>query len=343
MGYGGMGWGGWGGVGTVGGEMARGLGAFAAGAGVYNEQTAVARSINANTLMNWNQYMYDAQMNANHTNWERRQRQKGQIVKYTNETQARLRDNPSQADINSGDALNVAMTEINDPRVYSRTLSAANVRIGGESIRDIPFQYASEAITTSVHDITQGGPPKPLQAKEFSSLRDELRPVVAEIRKQVEEGEKADPELIKKSLSIIEDLEAKVDELMPRNSRDWNESTKFLKAVHGLLVMMEGPAVNVLLSGVEKRPDATLGQLLNFMNSFNLRFGAASTPRQREVYQSLYPQLVTLRTQVAPALASAAPANTQGAAPDFFSGMEVRDIKAKQKAGPTPAPPAPRP
>ena len=40
------------------------------------------------------------------------------------------------------------------------------------------------------------------------------------------------------------------------------------------------------------------------MNAFNLRFGAASTPAQRQVYDTLYPKLVELRNEVAPALAA---------------------------------------
>src|SRR5262249_3829406 len=54
VGYGAYGWGGWGGGGeTVQGSIARGLGVFAAGAGQYNQQTAIANSINTDTVMRW--------------------------------------------------------------------------------------------------------------------------------------------------------------------------------------------------------------------------------------------------------------------------------------------------
>ena len=49
-GYGDWGWGGWGGGGTVQGDVARGLGTFAQGAGVYNLKTAEAKSINERSL-----------------------------------------------------------------------------------------------------------------------------------------------------------------------------------------------------------------------------------------------------------------------------------------------------
>src|SRR5271170_2883956 len=50
------GYGGWGS--TPGSSMARGLGMFSMGAGMYNERTAQARSINATTAMRWNNAWY---------------------------------------------------------------------------------------------------------------------------------------------------------------------------------------------------------------------------------------------------------------------------------------------
>jgi hypothetical protein len=66
-GYEPFGWWGWyGGAGsTVQGDIARGRGQFAVGAGIYNELTAQADAINADTLWRWNQYLYLSQQEAN--------------------------------------------------------------------------------------------------------------------------------------------------------------------------------------------------------------------------------------------------------------------------------------
>ena len=48
-----------------GGSNAAGLGYFNMGRGAFNEQTAVARSINNDTYIRWNQYMYLSQQHAN--------------------------------------------------------------------------------------------------------------------------------------------------------------------------------------------------------------------------------------------------------------------------------------
>src|SRR4051812_39306124 len=63
---GGYGWGWYGGAGsTVQGDIARGLGEFAVGAGMYNELTARAGAINTDTRIRGNQYLFLSQMAAN--------------------------------------------------------------------------------------------------------------------------------------------------------------------------------------------------------------------------------------------------------------------------------------
>src|SRR3954467_5523933 len=74
------GWGGWGGAGsTVQGSMASGMGNFAAGAGSYNAQTAQARSVNAQTAMQFNDYMYAVNKQNAATNLARRQQEQKNV------------------------------------------------------------------------------------------------------------------------------------------------------------------------------------------------------------------------------------------------------------------------
>ncbi len=338
-GYGGYGWGGWGGQ-TAQGDIARGLGAYAMGAGYYNRQTAVANSINTDTVMRWNQYVYESQMNANQMHQARLAADRYQTNQAVSQIRERLRNNPERADIYRGDALNVALDEINNPRVYSKALQSGQVKIGGEMIRNIPFQKASVAITMSLHQLVKGGPPKALMRPEFNSDRETIKAFGQEIRKQIEDDKNPDKATIDKMLAAIVQAEAKADKLLPANSKDRVEADKFLKALHGLIAMLDTPALELILAGVEKRPHATLGELLNFMNAFNFRFGPATTAKQKEVYDALYPKLVDLRNQIAPALASMAATPVSGGTEpgEFFNGMSYQDL---QKRAPAPPPPAP--
>ncbi len=90
-------------------------------------------------------------------------RDRAQTNQAADQIRDRLRNNPERADIYRGDALNAALDEINDPRVYSKALQGGQVKIGGKTIRNIPFQKASAAITMSIHQLVKGGPPKALQ------------------------------------------------------------------------------------------------------------------------------------------------------------------------------------
>ena len=247
----------------------------------------------------------------------------------------RLRNTPDQRDICMGDALNVAVDEIDNPRVYSRTLQKSKVKIGSSTIKNLPFRYAPGAITISIHRLSNEPPPKGMMTAAFDSDRAALKSVGQQIRDELDTGDRPKPETINKARAAINAAEATAEKSLARNTRDRNEVDRYLKALHGLIGMLETPALDVILSGVDKRPEATLGDLLTFMDSFNLRFGEATTPRQRSIYRELYPMLVALRDEVTPLLAGIAPHKSEPTAvADFFSKM---DYQGSSEEGPCPS------
>jgi hypothetical protein len=332
------GWGGWGGGGqTPGSSLARGMGVYAAGAGQYNVETAQARSINANTRMQYNEYMYLSTQNETAKHHALVAGQQADNIKAQNQIHSKLRDHPDRHDIYMGDALNVAVEEIEDPRVYSKNLSKANITIGGKLVRDIPFRYAPACVTTTIHQLVQGPPPAPLMATDFDDDRAAFKELAKEIRKSIEKGEAPNTETVKKAVSVVNAAMAKADQILPRNTKDRNDVDKYLKSLRGLLNVIQTPALNLLLSGVENHPDATLGELLSFMSAYDLRFGQAKTEPQRLAYDKLYPLLVDVRDEVAPALAEAPPLKANPAAVgEFYSRMSNDDLQRKPFAPPQP-------
>ena len=102
--------------------------------------------------------------------------------------------------------------------------------------------------------------------------------------------------------------------------------------------MLKTPAIDVLLAGVEKRPDTTMGDLLAFAQAFNLRFGPATTPQQRAIYARLFPALDGLRDEIAAAgVPPSQPGRPSGTPADFFAAMPYEALDAKHTA-PAPAP-----
>ena len=254
-----------------------------------------------------------------------------------------MRDNPNSVDIARGDALNVILDELSDPKVSPRAIEqGARTRLGGETIRDIPFQYASAAITVSVHQLTQGGAPAVLKERpEFAPDRSALRAVAAELRQEANDTGAPKPETLQRAKDLIQAARAKVESVLARGSADRQAADRYLKALYGFVQMLNTPAVDVLLAGVEKHPEATLGDLLKFMATFNLRFGAAQTPRQKDVYQQLYPMLLQLRNEVkAPQNAAPQPQTVGEDAPlGVFEGLSYDQLDGKAP----PAAPAPQP
>ncbi|WP_165249439.1 hypothetical protein [Paludisphaera soli] len=337
-GFGDWGWGGWGGGSTVAGDQAMGLGAFAQGAGFYNKQTAIADSINPDTVMRWNEYVFQSQRAANQARMQRMTQQRENTNLQLDQIRDRLRNNPEPRDVTQGDALNVALDEINDPRVYARSLKAAQVRIGADVIRDIPFRYNAAAITLGLHQFATGARPAPLLKPEFAADFEAIRALDEKLLAQIEKDDAPDAATVRELLRAIYHAEDTAVATLPPNSIELKQADRYLKALHGLVVMLKAPDIQSFVEGVGKRPDATLGDLLRFMNAFNLRFGVASTPRQRDVYGVLYRQLVQLRDEVNPpggfvAAVTNAPAAASAWVQSFFSGMSYDDLR---KAAPRP-------
>ncbi len=313
---------------TAEGDLARGLGAFLEGAGFYNYKTAKAESIDADTIKRWNEYMYESNRVASRLHRSRLAARRQSIIEKRERRQEQLRNTPTAADITSGDALNNVLEEISDPRVYVRRLPAAKATVPGEMIRKIPFRKAVAGITVSIYQLIEGGPPAVLKRPEFAAELSAISSSGKELRAQIEAADEPKHETIASLLEAIGKAESKVASSLTRNSRERTDADRYLKALHGLIGMLRTPAIDVILAGVEKRPEVTLSDLVAFMNSFSLRFGAASSAQERQVYGSLYPKLVELRTEATAALASAAaPPSVAGAAEDFFSKMSDEDLK----------------
>ncbi len=333
-GYGAFGWEGWGGAHSIGGDEARGLGVLAAGAGIYNLNTAQAEAINAQTAKQWNEYIYQSTLEAGRINRERQAQRRALINETADTTFKRLRENPTEADIMNGNAMNVALDEITNPRVYARALKGAKLPLQGTLIRDIPFNYAAAALTLSVDNLTKDGPPELLKGPEFDDDRTALRAVGQKLRDQAEAEQPVDPALVDEAKRQIKAIDAKIvgnNDRYPRNTPRVVAARRYLKGLYGLISMLPTPAVDVLLAGVEKRPDTTLGDLLSFMQSFNLRFGPTRTPQQRAIYAQLFPALDGLRDEIANAAVTPTdPGRPSGTSPaEFFSGMAYEQLDAK--------------
>jgi hypothetical protein len=323
------------------------MGVYAAGAGAYNVQTAQARAINTQTAMQWNEYMSAV----NQANAQAYYKQQARKIERTNETAdttyRRLHDNPNAYDIHSGDALNVVLDELTNPKVYTQVVQQATQPVSSQLVKNIEFQYAANMIAISLADLSASGVPDVLATRpEFEADRRAIRALVAKAKEEGVSENQVSVETLRNLRAAIKVVQDKVARTLPQGTRDRDEADNFLKALYGLSKMLEKPAVEQFLQGLNRYPTTTLGHLITFMYSFNLRFGAAKRPDQEATYDQLYPMLVNLRNQAEaqgpnPVTAPVPQADPKSASA-FFSGMDYSHFQPQPDphTGAVPPPPS---
>jgi len=334
-GYGGYGWSGWGGGATPLGNIARGLGAYNVGAGVYNEDTAIANSVNADTIERWNEYMFLSQQEANRRAYLRRQRQLQRDANSGDSLYKRVRDTPQEGDIDNGDALNAILDQLNNPKIHSTALRLINDPIDAKAVREIPFENASEAVTLSLSQLTgEDGWPPALQGPAFEAERKAYQDAVTRAVKEDEEGQLS-PQTLQAVNVAAAQLRAKLEANKPADRVEYINAVNYIKTLLGMARMLEKPQVDKILAELDSVKQTTVGSLLGFMHTYNLRFAPASTPTQREVYRNLYALMDPARDRILKDAGidqddKAAPApDRRRAASDFFSGMHLQHLEPR--------------
>ncbi len=342
-GYGGYrpyGWGGWGS--TPGSSMARGLGMLSMGRGMYNLNTAQANSINLTTAERWNNAMYRAHAAAGRRYAAKEKKNREDINKAYSEIQDRLRNHPSARDVADGDALNVLLDVLLNPANADLSLQQIKTPLRPDAIANIPFELASEGMTACLDRMTMDGQwPQALLSDDFRPERDGLRNAIKAALDEDKEGE-IDPDMVQAVQSAIDRLRNKFDKLVPQSSPDYVSAHWALKAMDGITKMLYSPKMDKVLSELEDYQGTNLGDLLGFMQAFNLRFGEAKSYRQRLIYQRLYPMLAEQANSLSSATgdvtavasnAASAVANVGGEAVKTAEGAGGQVAKAVESAG----------
>ena len=289
-GYGG-GWGGWGGASTPGSSMARGMGMLGMGAGMYNRSTAQARSINATTAMMWNQAMFNSSRVGARMFNAREKALKQQNEKAYSGIRDRIRNHPTNRDVTDGDALNAVLDVLLNPTNADSSMQQIKTPIRPDVIANIPFEVASEGMTVCLDRMSMDGQwPQAVLGDEFKPEREGLRNAIKNAVEEDKQGE-IDPDTVQAVQAAINRLRTKFEKLVPQTSPDYVSAHWALKAMDGLTKMMYNPAMDKVLSQLEDYQGTNLGDLLSFMQAFNLRFGPANSYRQRLIYQKIYPML----------------------------------------------------
>lgn len=344
------GWGGWGGWGsaTVGGDVTRGMGILAAGMGQYNEQTAIARSIEADTRMRFNEYIWRSEQIRRQMVAQRSAARSANVREAANQIQQRQLYQPNQQDIVSGDALNAIFHQLLSPGVPHSILKNAgsDLTLTGDQIRLVPLRFASKGLVISAHRLAaEENWPPPLTGAPFDGLRQQYQQIVDEARNVPDEEEIPD-ELVVRALQIVDQIRTQASQRL--RGPEFAEAERFLKTLAGMLQLARRADVRQALEAAYQRDEVPLANALLGMTNFNLSFGSANTPEERALYQNiLHPKMVDLRERVAQELGGQIPDQFQasvGQQPPVgaFDKFPWEEVGRREVHGAAPAPDEPQ-
>ena len=273
------------------------------------------------------------------------------------EIQEQLRDNPSTRDITDGNALNLLLDTLTNPSNGGSSTGRITTPLRHELISEIPFAFASEGFTICLDQMTMNDSwPLALRVDDFKPEREQLRKTVQVALDEDKKGN-LEPATIEAVQAAIDQLRLKFQKLVLPTNPDYIPAHDTIKAIAGLTKMLYSPKMEEILAELEDYQGTTLGDLLSFMQAFNLRFAPANSFRQRRLYLKLYAMLSQQANgsmgnsdAVAPpqsaeavggqalgtaeSLGGKAVAGLKSAAVDFFKDMDWKHLSGTDKSAP---------
>ncbi len=281
-GYGGYGMSRWG-ADPAAGYMA-GLGSYARGQGVYQLEKAKADAINVDTMIKWNKALRARQIAL-------REEKRKQAIKQEAQREARV----EQMDLRDGTTLNNLLLQVLDADPTAARTGRAKMPISPGAIREIPFEWDSEAITLCLDQMTgKESLPAALMLPRYVDERNALH---AAIEPALQEDAKGSVSI--ETRKRITDAVANFRSKFMKNSADfepgYQDALDYFTTMAGLTPLLNDPSMKAFLAKLDDGEERTVGDLVAFMHVHNLRFGAATSERQIEIYTRLVPALVTIR------------------------------------------------
>lgn len=324
--YGSWGWGGWGrggygmGIQDPASGYAAGLGQLSIGQGKYLESQAKATSMNVDTKIKWNKEMRRLKLIA-----EADKKRKQAVAADVKEVTARERD------VVTGVTANRLLDQILEGNTEESISFLNKTSLSARTIKEIPFEVSSEAVSLCLHNMTSpDNVPNILRGDNFAKERDSVRKAVESILKEDMDGKISSANLDKLE-AALKALRTKFETDAPKFSLDYATADRQLRTATTLTRLLREPEYQKLLSKLETYEGTSVGDLVAFMSSFNLRFAPPTNDRQKEIYTQLTPILANVpvkdvnltQPDVSPTESAKALSN---AAQEMFDGVSWRDL-----------------
>jgi hypothetical protein len=314
------------------------------GAGMYNLNTAQAMNINAQTAMQWNDYVAQITHESARIHAMRVHNEFVKNQRLYDAWKDRLRNSPGKVEVEDGSALNVALDDLTNPRLGSSALRAARAPVPASLIAEVPFVNNAERVTLMLDQMREAVKwPEVFEGQQFENDRKLFDEHREQIRKEAGETGEISPKTLRAVEAHVNDMLARVTAQPLPDPLDQQEAMKFLTTCQHLVNLMKKPDIQPAMIALRQVKDTTIGNLLGFMHSFNLRFGPAKTLKEKQAYSRLFEVLDQTRDQI---LAEAKLDGTATAQanpkPAVDYSQQLNQVRRGGGTSPPPQPGAPR-
>ena len=200
-----------------------------------------------------------------------------------------------QFELRDGTTLNNLLNQIFDGDPAVAKSGRAKAPLGPSAIREIPFEWDSEAITVCIDQMTgkDALPPllmRPAYVEDRNTLRSAVEPALAEDAKG-----SVSVEARKRIADAISSFRSRF--LKTSNDFDdgYQDALDYFTTLASMTRLLNDPSMKSFLAQLDNGQERTVGDLISFMNAYNLRFGPATAEHQVEIYKRLVPDLTAIR------------------------------------------------
>jgi hypothetical protein len=287
---------------TVEGDYLRGVGIAAYGMGIYNRETAMANSINLDTAIRFNEYVYACLMNENRMNAEHRAAMVQKNKEDYERLQKRIRENPEAHDVDTGDALNSLLERLNDPKISDSFSRMTSVPLPVDVVKHIPFKLGEKGVKSfSWQRLAAKGKgkwPVAFQDNRFDRDREAFERALDEaLEQQTKQNvQNASIEAVDRAIDNLYDRLRHV--IGESTDRRYLEGRNRLDELKSLVEMLKSHQIEMALVELSQYSGTTVNDLRVFMRKHNLQFARAVNPEERRLYPELFAKLTMQHDKV---------------------------------------------
>jgi hypothetical protein len=270
-----------------------GIGNLATGLANYRRQSAESDAIETDAAIGLNEYLHRSLVNADLARGARVLVKKERRNRGQDAARARILYDPSDHDIESGDALNALARELTGPHVPPPALRAVAVRLPDGLLPRLPLHLARAGLVIAPQRLrAQGRWPNLLQGPAYARRRRAYEQAVEAALEQGARGilSRAAVAAIDESIGELRNGCESAARTAPPT--DQVNARVFVDGLSKSARMLHQPAAVAALAAVLSDSATTVPEALELMRQHNLRFGATASPDERTSYRELYPLLV---------------------------------------------------